>query len=158
MCRSASAAPLAGCLAVYAEVPERANYACLCRWCLWHRVLLHAYVLALACTLSCGHRIVGFYPLDRPALPSVAIKMSGRYMSHLVLSWAVPSGVSYTHSGILVRAQLCCMCAVVGKCSHHGMLGLVCGRDQPHPPLWQPPTDHVTVGVMSVANIMHHHT
>jgi hypothetical protein len=34
-----SAAPLAGCLAVYAEVPERASYACLCRWCLWHRVL-----------------------------------------------------------------------------------------------------------------------
>ncbi len=32
----------------------------------------------------------------------MAIRISGRYLSHLVLSWAVPSGVSYTHSGILV--------------------------------------------------------
>jgi hypothetical protein len=86
----------------------------------------------------------------------VAIKISGRYLSHLVLSWAVPSGVAYTHIGIS-GAQLCCMPlghAVVVVCR----VWYVAGRDRPHPPLWQPPTDLVARWCHVCGQIMHHHT
>jgi hypothetical protein len=52
------------------------------------------------------------YPLDSPFLlwlSGYPISWSGRYLSHLFLSWAVPSGVSYTHSHWYPGAQLCCV-------------------------------------------------